>query len=391
MHHSTNETVKMLSQQYGVITNIDSPESTHIKPLLIQLQKTDKLGICRETVGVDSVLSSYGMAKGDRFKLSIPYAKQNLTWNVFFDSECPEMGPDFIFNDDAFLANMDVDTFSTNVPSLANWNPNDGDALLNVLAELLSCYKQYQIQLLQKQERLQLEYTMLMQSGEVKPEDVEMVLLPLASKPTEARFLVSLTVDVSKLPHRTCESKTDVAMLLVTYRGPDWNYITPQLQFSKSLENIFVGPNVLRLPHFLCDTFLADYVLEIKKCIAGKINSLVQSLDRRRLFLAAMIGRLYGSQLEYDAINFTYLAQLLSKRNFEFILHIQLPPEFPKEQPIFRLRSVYHCAEDGSPYTEVLKNCPYNQQVKPQNMADKIVKYILNRVDEFMINSVRLF
>ena len=85
------------------------------------------------------------MTKVDRIKLSIPYAKQNLTWNVFFDSECPEIGPDFLFNDDAFLANMDVDSFSTNVPSLANWNPNDGDALLNVLVELLSCYKQYQV------------------------------------------------------------------------------------------------------------------------------------------------------------------------------------------------------------------------------------------------------
>ena len=379
----------MLSQQYDVITNTDSHESTHIKPLLIRLRKTDKLGICCDTVGVDSVLSSYGMTKGDRFKLSIPYAKQNLTWNVFFDSECPEMGPDFIFNDDAFLANMDVDTFSTNVPSLANWNPNDGDALLNVLAELLSCYKQYQIQLLEKQDRLQLEYTMLMESGNVKPEDVEMILLPLASKPTEARFLVSLTVDVSEVPHRTRESKTDMAMLLVTFRGPDWNYITPQLHLSKSLENIFGGPNTLNLPYFSCDTSLADYVSEIKKSIAGKINSLVQSWERRRLFLAAMMAKLYGSHLEYDAINFTYLSHFLSTPNFGFILHVQLPPGFPREPPIIRLQSVYHFTEDGSPYTEVLKNCPYNQQTKPRNMAEKIMRHVFSNVEEFMNNSAR--
>lgn len=381
----------MLSQQYGVITNIDSPESTHIKPLLIQLRKTDKLGICRETVGVDSVLSSYGMAKGDRFKLSIPYAMQNLTWNVFFDSECPEMGPDFIFSDDAFLANMDVDAFSTNVPSLANWNPNDGDALLNVLAELLSCYKQYQIQLLQKQDRLQIEYTMLMEEGKVKPEDVEMILLPLASKPTEARFLVSLTVDVSEVPYRTRESKTDVAMLLVTFRGPDWNYITPHLQLSKSLENIFGGPNMLHLPHFSCNTSLADYVPEIKKCIAGKINSLVQSLESRRSFITAMMARLYTSQLEYDAINYTYLTLLLTKLNYSCIFHIELPPGFPREQPIFRLKSIYHMTKDGTPYTEVVKNCPYKQQAKPQNMADKIVRHIFNCVDEFINASSRFW
>ena len=379
----------MLSQQYDVTTNTDSHESTHIKPLLIRLRKTDKLGICCETVGVDSVLSSYGMTKGDRFKLSIPYAKQNLTWNVFFDSECPEMGPDFIFNDDAFLANMDVDSFSTNVPSLANWNPNDGDALLNVLAELLSCYKQYQIQLLEKQDRLQLEYTMLMQVGEVKPEDVEMILLPLASKPTEARFLVSLTVDVSEVPHRTRESKTDMAILLVTFRGPDWNYITPQLHLSKSLENIFGGPNTLHLPYFSGNTSLADYVSDIKKSIAGKINSLVQSLERRRSFLAAMVAKLYGSVLEYDAINFTYVWHSLTKHNLNFISHIQLPPGFPRDPPIITLQSVYHFTEDGSLYTEVLKNCPYNQQAKPRNMAEKIVRHIFSSVDEFFNNSAR--
>ena len=372
-----------------MITNTDSHESTHIKPLLIRLRKTDKLGICCETVGVDSLMSSYGMTKGDRFKLSVPYAKQNLTWNVFFDSECPEMGPDFIFNDDAFLANMDVDSFSTNVPSLANWNPNDGDALLNVLAELLSCYKQYQIQLLEKQDRLQLEYSLLMEAGKVKPEDVEMILLPLASKPTEAKFLVSLTVDVSEVPQRTCESKTDMAMLLVTFRGPDWNHITPQLQLSKSLESIFGGPNTLHLPYFSSDSSLADYVSEIKKCIAGKINSLVQSLEKRRLFISAMIARLNGSEIEFDAINFTYLIQLLSIQSFSFILNIQLPPGFPREPPIIRLQSVYHYTEDGIVYSEVLKNCPYNHQAKPRNMVEKIVKHIFSSIDEFMNNSVR--
>lgn len=89
--------------------------------------------------------SSCGSVQGDRFKLSIPYARQNLTWNIFFDSQCPEMGPDFIFNDNTFLADMDVDALSTKVPSLAKWNPNDENALLNVLKELLSCYKQHQV------------------------------------------------------------------------------------------------------------------------------------------------------------------------------------------------------------------------------------------------------
>lgn len=55
------------------------------------------------------------------------------------------MGPDFIFNDNSFLADIDIDTLSVKVPSLTEWNPNDKHALLNVLIELLSCYKQHQV------------------------------------------------------------------------------------------------------------------------------------------------------------------------------------------------------------------------------------------------------
>ena len=102
-----------------------------------------------------------------------------------------------------------------------------------------------------------------------------------------------------------------------------------------------------------------------------------------------MTARLYCAHLEYDTINYTYMCYLLSKHNFNFVLHIQLPPGFPREPPIIRLESVYHFTEDGSLYTEVLKNCPYNQQAKPRNMAEKIVRHVYNSVDEFINNSTR--
>lgn len=55
------------------------------------------------------------------------------------------MGPDFIFNDQNFLMDPDIDILSTWVPSLVKWNPNDTDALLNVLLELLLYYKEHQV------------------------------------------------------------------------------------------------------------------------------------------------------------------------------------------------------------------------------------------------------
>lgn len=119
---------------------------------------------------------------------------------------------------------------------------------------------------------------MLVTSQEIRQEDIEMILLPFSSKPTEARFLISLSVDLSQLQIRTCKSESDVAVLLVTFSGTDWNRITSQLQFSKSLEGILNEIVELYIPYFPSDTHLIHYILKIKKFIAAKViffNSLL--------------------------------------------------------------------------------------------------------------------
>lgn len=86
-----------------------------------------------------------GRHKADHFNVSVPYAGEMLNWTVMFDSNCPEMGPDFEFHNDSFMADPDADTIEKHIPSLANWNPLDSDCLLKVLGELAMCYKQYQV------------------------------------------------------------------------------------------------------------------------------------------------------------------------------------------------------------------------------------------------------
>lgn len=103
------------------------------------------LGVSCGKVEVNDVSSSCGKEKGDRFFLSIPYAGKKLTWNVLFNSQCPELGPDFIFDDHSFLANPDLNTITTHVPSLDNWDVTNDDALLMVIVELLLYYKEHQV------------------------------------------------------------------------------------------------------------------------------------------------------------------------------------------------------------------------------------------------------
>lgn len=102
-------------------------------------------GVSSGKVELSGVSSSCGKIKGDRFFLTIPYAGKKLTWNVFFNSLCPELGPDFIFDDDTFLADPDLDDIVKYVPSLANWDFTNHESLLTVIVELLLYYKEHQV------------------------------------------------------------------------------------------------------------------------------------------------------------------------------------------------------------------------------------------------------
>ncbi|XP_050445514.1 BRISC and BRCA1-A complex member 2-like [Cataglyphis hispanica] len=376
----------MLNQQHPLLNTIDS----YIEPLLKRVLQTKRLGICYGLIKLDSASSSCNKSKNDCFKLLIPYAGEHLVWNVLFDSQYPEMGPDFIFNDQNFLADPDIDILSTKVPSLAKWNPNDTDALLNVLNELLLYYKEHQLHLLGKQERLQFEYSTLVGETEILTEDIEVMMLPLGTKPTETKFLIRIAMDYSQLPPRINKSQNDEAMLIITFCGPDWNRILPQLYLSKTLEDIFGGPESLRIPPFPPNKYLMDYVPEVKKFIQEKMHNVIQSFESRRSFITVLIVSQRGSILEYDAIEFNWISMLMEYRDFHFLIHFHLPSTFPKEKPQVTLQSVYHMTSQGTLYKEVLDDIPYSPRWQIVLMVDKLLTYILeNAVKKFQANSMK--
>lgn len=118
---------------------------------------------------------------------------------------------------------------------------------------------------------MQFEYSTLIGETEISKEDIEVIMLPLGTKPTEARFLIRIVMDYSRLPPRINKSQNDEAMLIITFYGPDWNRILPQLYLSKTLEDIFGGPESLHIPPFPPNKYLMDYVPEVKKFIEEKV------------------------------------------------------------------------------------------------------------------------
>lgn len=385
LHSSDN----MFNQKHSNLQAID----TYFEPLLNRLLSEDRLGVGWGIIKIDSISSSCGKTQGDCFKLSIPYAGHTLSWNVLFDSHYPELGPDFLFGDETFLTDPDIQSLSTYVPTLVKWDCKNDNALLKVIMELLSYYKQHQVQLLGKGElgqRLHLEYSMLINEKKICPEDIEVILLPLGTKPVEACFSIRLDIDFSQLPNRTNQSQNDAAMLRVTFRGPEWSCVTPYLYLSKSLEETFSGAASLHIPPILSDNYLTAYIPTVKKLIVDKINTIVQCFETRKSFVSALLVLQRDCIIEYDAVEFYDITLLLENRDFYFLVHFHLPQTFPKDKPKITLQSVYHMTAQGTLYTHTVDNYAYNLKWNPRVMISKILTHIIDsEVPKFKENSTK--
>ncbi|XP_014468368.1 PREDICTED: BRCA1-A complex subunit BRE-like [Dinoponera quadriceps] len=373
-------------QHYTFANNIGS----YIEPLLKRVVHSKRIGIAYGGVKVNMGPTSCNRPKNDCYKLMIPYACENLLWTVLFDSQYPEIGPDFIFNDQNFLMDPDIDILSTKVPSLVKWDPTDSDALLNVLIELLLYYKEIQIEsLAQQSDRLHFEYSTLVGGAELPRNDIEVILLPLGGKPTEARFLIRISMDCC-LPPCVDKLHDNEAMLRVTFYGPNWNRIVPKLCLSKTLEKTLGGPDTLHLPQFPPTKYLMDYVPEVKKYIEEKINAVVECFENRRDFIATVLMIQGSSVIEYDTKEFNNMTIMLESRDFHFLVHFHLSAKFPKEQPQITLQSVYHMTPEGVLYEEVLDNVPYSPRWTMNHMVEMFFTHIMEEaVHKFQKSSVK--
>ncbi|XP_015122889.1 BRISC and BRCA1-A complex member 2 [Diachasma alloeum] len=373
---------KMISRAPGIGEGVDE----YLEPLLNRVLMAKPFGINLAAIELRQVAASCGDGKGDRFRISIPYANQKLDWVVMFNSICPDEGPDFEFSDKSFLADPASQILEEFIPSLYRWNHLEPDALLRVLTELVFHYKKHQIdQLNQFGDRLNIEYKALLSETEICSEDVELILLPNSTQPEEAHFLIRIAIDFSKLPGKHAVINSDAVLLLVTFQGPHWNRITPHLYFSKDLEETFGGSNALHLPSFPEDKSLMEYVPEVKKSINDKINLLITTFEKKRNFVNAVLCLQSVSVLEYDAVNFDYIVCLLAHQDFHFLLQFHLPPTFPRDAPRITMQSIYHMTSKTDLFKHVMVDfVPYSPRWEPEMMFTKALNHIITKeVDKF--------
>ncbi|XP_013141418.1 PREDICTED: BRCA1-A complex subunit BRE-like [Papilio polytes] len=319
------------------------------KPYIQSLYNDLELGLCKAKVDLERIGSSSDGAE-TQFRLVLPYCSRKLKWEVIFDASTPWFAPDFRFDDDSFLNNPDEEFLTKNVPSLANWNGNDPNALCNVINELIKLYKAHQIKKLNEDDesRASFEYSALLGNGFTSEQDIEVYVLGHT-----AEFLIKLKVDTSRLPELYNDGTEnnpgiDTALMLVRYP----NSTNAELMLSPFLSKC-IGNITLPLMHQ--SGVLMDYVPMVTDLLNSKIQDLLNNDKLKRGLLAQLIVKYEGAVLEHDANS---AALLFEMNNFYWILQIDIGIHFPEKPPILTLRSVYHSSK-GKPKHKMLPGCPY--------------------------------
>ncbi|XP_073412433.1 BRISC and BRCA1-A complex member 2 isoform X3 [Dendrobates tinctorius] len=283
----------------------------------------------------------------DRFKLHIPYAGETLKWDILFNAQYPELPPDFIFGEDAeFLPEPSA------LPSLAEWDASDPECLLQVVKELVQQYHQYQCSRLSESSRLMFEYQTLLEEPQYG-ENMEIY----AGKKNNW--------DANEDPGE------DVALLSVSFEDAEATQVFPKLFLSPRVEHALGGSSALHIPAFPSGGCLIDYVPQICQLLTNKVQYVIQGYHKRREYIAAFLSHFGTGVVEYDAEGFTKLTLLLTWKDFCFLVHIDLPLYFPRDQPMLTFQSVYHFTNSGQLYSQAQKNYPYSPRWDGNEMAKR--------------------
>ncbi|CAG9785155.1 unnamed protein product [Diatraea saccharalis] len=323
--------------------------SPAFRPYIQCVYQDLKLGLCKTKVDIERI-SGASEGPENQFRLVLPYCSKKLKWEVIFDPSTPWFAPDFRFDDDSFLNNINEEIVEISLPSLSKWNENNPKALSDVISELVQLYKSHQISKLNEDEssRAYFEYSALLGDAVTSEKDIEVWVGGHV-----VEFLIKLNIDTSRLPELYNDGieqnpGIDTALLLVRYPNSTNAELILSPLLTKSLGNIV-------LPVMHQSGVLMDYVPLVTELLNNKIQELLSNEKLKRELLAQLIVKYEGAILEHDANSAAFLFEM---NDFHWILQINIGLKFPEKPPILTLRSVYHCNK-GKPKFKVLPACPY--------------------------------
>lgn len=344
----------------------------YIKFLLAPLPKA-KLGIGLDDLKINSTIISKKKAKLYYLKFEIPYAKQFITLEMYFNPLYPELGPDFILNEEEDIQQTSIKDFVDNFKSLVSWCPTNELSLLKILDEFLNLYKSHQLNILKAHtDIVKLDPNELVNT--IPRENFEINLVQ-GTKQIEAKFLTKFELDLSVLS--LTENKKVEALLYISFGGTSYNRVIPELYLPGYLTKLFDGSESLHIPPFIEVQHIADYIEKVKECIIEKAQAVSISTGKRKQFIATLLAIQPGTVLEYDVINYRKATLLLELNDIHFLLNFDLPLNFPIKQFTMTMHSVHHMTDQGKPVIKVVKEFPYSPRWEPKQMIMKAVSYII--------------
>ena len=194
-----------------------------------------------------------------------------------------------------------------------------------------------------------------------------------------ARFLLKLPVDFSNIPTYLLKDVNedpgeDVALLSVSFEDTEATRCTLSCTCHLELNRHSAAPRLFtsrssrrRLSHWLCS-------LSVPATCSPTRCSVIQGYHRRE-HSAAFLSHLGTGVVEYDAEGFTKLTLWLMCKDFCFLVLIDLPRFFPRDQPTLTFQSVYRFTSSGQLYSQAQKNYPYSPRWDANEMAKRSKAY----------------
>ncbi|CAL8299130.1 unnamed protein product [Boreogadus saida] len=198
-------------------------------------------------------------------------------------------------------------------------------------------------------------------------------LLKLMRRETKQMFLLDTTLDPGE----------DVALLSVSFEDAEATQVFPKLYLSPSIEHALGGTSALHIPAFPSGGCLIDYVPQVCQLLTNKVQYVIQGYHKRREYIAAFLSHFGMGVVEYDAEGFTKLTLLLMLKDFCFLVHVDLPLYFPRDQPTLTFQSVYHFTSSGQLYSQVQKAYPYSPRWDGNEMAKRAKAYFKSFIPQF--------
>ena len=275
--------------------------------------------------------------------------------------------------------------------SLQYWNPEDPNSLTEVVKELLEQYKQYHYALVKTfSEKVAFEFDSVQKLETLTSMEVY-VHRQTQTALEQANFLIKLPIDLTRLPPYLVNRNPgeDSITLFVSYEGHYGTTVTPKVFLSPRVEHAFSDVSSIKYPSWTDgDECLVSYILAVHGYFNEKIDELVESFERRRNYVAAFLSSFGTCVLEYDAEAFSEISFLMELEKFFFILRIQIGRTFPEEQPVFIMKSIYHCFSE-EPYHAIDDTYPYSPRWSPDEMANRARSYLCTAVPLFKAASMK--